>query len=102
MTVGWVLLGAAARLRHCGWTQGAYARDAAGTPTGSRMPDAVCWCLDGALRATADFDVDAADIARDALASALGMSVTAWNDSPGRTKDEVIAALETVAAGGAL
>ncbi len=32
------------------WTQGAYARDAAGNPVGVRSDRAVCWCSAGAIK----------------------------------------------------
>lgn len=80
------------RLRQ-GWTQGAWARDAAGT---ARLPfsSAACrWCLAGALRAGDAPSGRARLWARAAVGRAIGDlgCLVCWNDTPGRTQTEVLA-----------
>lgn len=45
------ILEQAARLVERGWTQRAYARDDNDTPVLATSPEAVCWCLGGAIMA---------------------------------------------------
>jgi hypothetical protein len=60
-------------------------------------PNAVCWCLVGALRAVSG-DPDAYEEAYEAVAQYLNKSPAGWNDAPGRTQAEVIAVLRYAAA----
>ena len=78
-------------LRERGWTQGRMRNDDG------------AFCVWGALvvadagRVTLDYSMSAA-WARSALAAAVGdPSVGLWNDVPGRTLDEVLAALDQAA-----
>jgi hypothetical protein len=75
-----------------GWCQRAYAMDPAGHNCGERDPSAVSWCLVGALWAShADGDVlDALNFLR----GACGLALSAWNDVPGRTQADVLAAID--------
>lgn len=41
------------------WTKGSYAKDAEGLPVSSASPDAVCWCLGGAISKVSDNIEDA-------------------------------------------
>lgn len=72
-----------------GWTQEAFARDDEGQQTQSRSRDAVCWCAEGALKASrsgfAEFDF---------LQKLLGLPIAVWNDEPGRTQADVVAAFD--------
>ncbi len=68
------------------WTQGWSARQADGTECNSTMDGAVCWCLYGAIK-ECYCDV-ALIVAR--VEETLGDFVTAWNDAPQRTYEDVI------------
>jgi plasmid stability protein len=96
-----LLLDAAEVLRTKGWTQRTYARDAEGAPVGEWSRGAVCFCSVGALRcaaASAGSSSHAEYEAREALSRAMGGNrVPAWNDYPGRTLDEVLAAFARAA-----
>lgn len=71
-----------------GWTQRTNARDETGRPTDPRGPDAVCWCLSGAVHRVAP---DAARHAYQLLCKALDSPwAVDWNDTPGRTQAEVL------------
>lgn len=76
------LRAAADVLRRDGWTQGGLSAD------GRHC------AIEALFRATAG--VGRALVAHDALRSQVG-KVATWNDTPGRTADEVIAALEAAA-----
>lgn len=81
------------------WTQHVFARNAAGKPTGlsafSGPP--VCYCALGATSYAAG-DNSAADSAADALLrDIVGGDIDEWNDAPGRTQAEVVAALRSAA-----
>ncbi|MGE0289088.1 MAG: hypothetical protein AB7I42_22820 [Bradyrhizobium sp.] len=84
----------AAALVERGWTQGAWARNAAGNGVFYDAPDAVRWCAIGAIWAD---DKDRRWGALLALGRHVGIEVSAWNDLPGRTADEVLAALRDCA-----
>lgn len=84
-----------------GWTQGTYARDARGKDVAPGSPDAVCWCAEGAVAAAMEvlpavpyFPHFAKVISP--LAKTISplvpetVWVCVWNDTPGRTQDEVL------------
>jgi hypothetical protein len=85
-----------------GWTQGALARDAVGQEVEPDSPDAVCWCLIGAMQRGAGPTYPNYAALRDTLRQDLGIrrefealgeevTLTRWNDTPGRTQAEVVA-----------
>ena len=89
------------------WTQGEYGLDEDGyglTGVHQLQSRAVCLCTVGALAvagnaASIRYAEEEADAVH-ALASVLGISVgrvAAWNDAPGRTQAEVVAALREAA-----
>lgn len=83
------LRAAADVLERDGWTQGEY-----------EQPDG-CKCISGALRSVCG-GIDTTDTDRYlsawyALRPVIGRGAINWNDEPGRTADEVIAALRTAA-----
>jgi hypothetical protein len=86
-----VLIAARDRIAKPGaWIQHTYARDAAGTPVAYNSKDAVCYCALGAIYA---------DGVVPGVGSALRMvtdedGVDLWNDAPGRTQEEVVAAFD--------
>lgn len=87
-----------------GWTQRANAR----TPDGTRTlcdANAACFCLNGALVAAAKHldqphQVECGvEVALHAAVADVSTSFVAWNDAPGRTRDEVLALLARVKGG---
>jgi hypothetical protein len=78
-----------------GWTQGVYARLANGTPASLTESDATCWCTSGAIYASLmpqTFAFEARRVFIDANDLAVG--IAEWNDAPGRTQAEVLAAFD--------
>lgn len=79
------------------WTQGACARDASGAPVMVNDPNAVCWCPMGAMikcyPAPLTGHVMVAPWRK--LQEAVG-NVPQWNDTNGRTYEEVFAVLRRV------
>ena len=80
------------------WTQGRTARDKDGAAVASHTPEAVCFCAIGAInRAAFEASTDWAgsDLAYAMLSRQLrsdmpeALGVATWNDTPGRTQDEV-------------
>lgn len=83
------------------WTQEALARDRNLNSTSSYDTDACMWCTVGAVRKALNFDVatDPSVVAREvnvrrALQDAVGGGIIWFNDRPGRTQDEVLAAFD--------
>jgi hypothetical protein len=85
-----------------GWTQGADARAADGTPLDPWLKEAIAWSLLGALVAAfEDQDIPLTELALalDALAGFVDDdSLARWNDIPGRTASQVESALAAAAA----
>lgn len=105
MTPREVLLKAAALVER-GWTQHEMARDRVGNKVSPISDTAVCWCALGAAKRVADGHTHPYSHARDALYAHLFAHpdsgdgpdpVTTWNDAPGRTQAEVVAALKAAA-----
>lgn len=71
--------------------------------THARDPNAVCWCLVGAIKCASGTNDLAADFAQEAVRAMLlnedsaEAELTAWNDNPYRLHGEVVALLESVA-----
>ena len=89
------------------WTQGTYARNASGKRTPLAGPDAVCWCVSGALRRIIErAETDPIpDPLRDLWYETIPVvnrianldmysTLPIWNDKKGRTHAEVIALLD--------
>lgn len=77
-----------------GWCQRASARDAAGNAVSPMDTEACCWCLDGALLVATDSALEYLQ-ASVAVSNALGgKGYIGWNDTPGRTQNEVVSLLE--------
>lgn len=98
MTPLQILTSARAKIEQ-GWCQGSLARNADGKRTGERASDAICWCAIGACWANADTsNLAACEVIRqatDKLSDAVGArAINIWNDSPTRTKAEVLAAFD--------
>lgn len=78
------------------WTQNSWACDANGRIVPPRSGDACCRCLDGALIAVKGTDDTHRELEAIAVALNVG-SAMEWNDEPGRTQAEVVAALRSTA-----
>ena len=87
------------------WCQGASAMDASGKATHALSPKAVAFCAIGAMKKAYHVNrcqtIDDVLIAqhnyrclRQCLVDDVGLDITAWNDTPGRTKDEVVDVLK--------
>lgn len=68
------------------WTQGALARDANGEKCYPADPEAVCWCLVGAVLRI-DFCGQSERLRK--LESIIVCYVNDWNDAPARTIEDV-------------
>lgn len=78
-----------------GWTQGPFAVDREGRSVSVKSPAACRWCLDGALMAAAGGEGDNYQKARDFIIKAINDDRwISWNEEPGRTKRQVIAAFK--------
>ena len=78
------------------WTQGALARGATRRPTMALSKRAVCWCAKGAMAAVSWYG-ETYFAALGALEVVAGDSIVDWNDTPGRTQEEVVAAFHKAA-----
>lgn len=91
----------AAELVERGWCQGTGAKNGAGREVSTTGRAAVCWCAEGALGRAAhgceDHDFYAAKNALLRALPSLVLSIPEWNDAPGRTQAEVVAALRAAA-----
>jgi hypothetical protein len=87
-----------------GWTQGTLAENADGVHVIATDSDACKWCLMGAINAsfgTVEKSQPALVAAQKAIAELTGknignISLSQWNDEPGRTQEEVIKLLEGI------
>lgn len=78
-------------LEEIGWTQGTYARDVNGRPVDETDAAATCFCSWGALNFAKSGSGGNTCFAMEALDAAAGQSIVAFNDTLGRTKEEVLA-----------
>ena len=79
-----------------GWCQGAYAKDKDGYSIPPCDLGAVKWCLVGGIQASNELPsesllTNAVDLCRKLTG---GLSLTTWNDSPGRTQAQVVELLQ--------
>lgn len=86
------------------WTQGAASRDMfgnVGEEGDELLPDAVCWCLAGAVEHVGgNWSRPYTTAIRAALGLpmvGIGAQIAEWNDRPGRTQAEVVAKLREAA-----
>ena len=82
-----------------GWTQKTSARDFKGREVPASSPSATCFCVMGAIaRVVGDNSSVRQSEARDRLRPLLPtFYISDWNDAPGRTQSEVVAALRAAA-----
>jgi hypothetical protein len=92
-----------ATLIQTGWTQEANARDAYGFNTSPESPKATCWCLHGAVCRLAlsneyPYDWTVVKNIERALDAAAFMaqrpSYVVYNDTPNRTKEDILSLIE--------
>jgi hypothetical protein len=76
-----------------GWCQGAGARDCDGQSVPYYGPSAVCFCVTGAIMHIYGRDAAYVGCINKLHRSIPDVAVT-WNDTPGRTKEEVVAKLK--------
>lgn len=92
MTTLEVLKGARERIAR-GWYQGAFAKTSKGRVIGPSCRNAACWCAIGSIEAC-DAPVLVAGNALSRLRAVIGHSIAWWQDQPGRTQAEVLAAFD--------
>lgn len=84
-------------------TQNSYARDEIDTPVSSESREATCICMEGAVyRAAFKLNLnnhiyEAVRFADDYMKKHTKYIMITWNDSIGRTKEEVITMLQEIA-----
>ena len=84
------LLHQAADLIDRGWCQGARAQDANGTDVSHNSPYAVAWCATGAIyRVMRGYGPIKQYQVLKALTERIGGNIIEYNDTPGRTAQEV-------------
>lgn len=91
-----VLKEARALIADKGWCQGVYARNANGNATDLHGRHAAAFCAEGAMFCAAGegFAENALSFFADAIPSGYRRGYLSWNDEPGRTKEEVLAAFD--------
>jgi hypothetical protein len=81
-----------------GWCQGTLARDANGTPVEPESLEACSFCAIGAIEKIAPSGTYHAQRARYKLSKVLpDMAISFFNDTKGRTQDDVVAAFRKAA-----
>lgn len=87
------------------WTRGAYAADECNDSIDTLHPDAKCFCAMGAVYRAAGASslyktgpLDVVNDVRKHLITVVGTTMASFNDAPGRTQAEVVAALRSAAA----
>lgn len=96
------VLRAAASLVESGWCQKAMATDASGRPVPEDDDTASCFCALGAVIRAADYDSGVYMAALDRFCEFIyaetgHFAVSRWNDTPGRTAEDVAARLRECA-----
>ena len=83
------------------WVQECHAQNDIGEETGPTEPDAVCFCLEGAIiRALSELlEVDEDELLLEEINDEVmgkneGSKMVIWNDSPERTQAEVLARVD--------
>lgn len=87
------LSGARALIAAKGWTQGTMAKKADGQSVSTDHPAAACFCILGAMEASGHFACFAQAV-RFLRWAINDKDVVSWNDAPGRTREEIITALD--------
>lgn len=80
-----------------GWCQKVFAKSRDGWSTHADSPDAIKWCLVGALTAAYPEANEERSLLTYKLIDKLnGLGFAAWNDDPKRTQAEVVALLQSI------
>lgn len=77
------------------WTQNTYAKNKYGEDC--PVDEGTAFCMIGLCRNIAPKDIDLRLTLMQQFSCRFGMNMVLWNDTPGRTKEDVIAALEKIA-----
>lgn len=94
MTTKEVLIAARAKIaKPEQWTQGYYAKDAAGIEANPFSTEAACYCVLGVLHASAVGGFSFSN-AVDAIRDQIDCAISTWNDNPSRTHAEVLAVFD--------
>lgn len=91
------MLNAAADLCERGWTQKASAINDQGDRVDPWDNEATAWCALGALCVAGGAERAEWEQALKSVVDVTGYLLTYWNDQPGRTQEEVVAALRAAA-----
>ena len=76
------------------WTKGAWAEDGAGMEVSPVSPNAVCWCVEGALMRVSGVEVvTAVGFALEALANVVG-DIAWYNDAATTQFSDILTALD--------
>lgn len=96
MTTTEILRAARAKVQK-GWCQGRLARNADGKGISPDDPDAVSWCAIGGIESNHKITEGQAWEAKRLFRRVVGLTgpgIDKWNDAPGRTQAEVLAAFD--------
>lgn len=81
-----------------GWTKGFLARNSNGMSRSPNDPDAICWCMIGAICKATTNDAEVNKFLKCTYnvlkKRGIRSPVDAYNDTVGRTRDEVLSVLE--------
>ena len=78
------------------WCQGCFAKTSDGSHVWSINPDAVQWCLTGAVNRCIPTTAKRESALSKLKHKARRKRMVDWNDAPGRTQAEVVALLQSV------
>lgn len=94
MTTVELLKAARAKIEQ-GWCQGTMAKEQRGRMRGPKESYSCSWCVLGALAAASTLEeLNPYRTARTLMEAVVAPSLSAWNDAPGRTQAEVLAAFD--------
>ncbi len=82
-----------------GWTQGSFAIDINGALVSVRSTNAVCWCLTGAIEASyrhLNYNEIIIYSITEEIKKITGAKTVIWNDTKGRTQEEVVKLMKQV------
>jgi hypothetical protein len=79
-----------------GWCQGTLAKDAHGNACLETSPDAVQWCIYGAVYMAYANNPRQREKVLDRLPLPISLALGKWNDDPQRTQAEVVGLLQSI------
>lgn len=83
-------------LKQSGWCQHSFARDSGGVGCHEASPIAVAYCIVGAILKIYNNYPDKQTSIFNKVEQIIRMNISLWNDAPGRTKQDVVALLESI------